>query len=613
MQRSHEIMLFVSAWLLYACNGLNAPEQKPAFETCCGGQGLCVPRDLTPDDARDRLAIDSCAENLLCAPSDWALNPDATPQICYTAGEREGRCLWSCLPEVAELAASLEEAGCGEGLLCVPCFDPLSGDDTEACRFGGDQPKAAANLFGHCCGGRGRCVEESLLAQSTDVADLARLDAGGCGDEQRCVPEDWLEAEGPHPTPCRTLGEREGRCLSSCLPEVAERAGQLRQESCAAGELCLPCFDPVSGEDTEACRVAGDRPASPADVFAECCGGQGRCVEEAILLLSTAPEDLARLDPHECDEQQRCAPTRWLETGAPKAETCRTLGEREGRCLPSCLPEVAEQAQQLRQESCAIGELCLPCFDPLSGNETGACRAGGDQPKDPADLFGRCCDGRGRCVEREVLAQSTAPDDLAWLDTEGCKEPEALCVPERWLDEPDAAPRSCRAAGDLEGRCLSDCLPNVAAQADRLQQRSCDGGELCVPCYDPLNGEDTQVCRVGDDAPAEAPRTYEGCCLNDGSALGTCVPIDLLSPEQIDSLPVDSCSQTDTKCVPNDLLKEPNQLTSCSSSLLSESGLCLPSCFLPPLARLVTPTGTCTRPERCVPCSQVAPPQAGCQ
>jgi hypothetical protein len=113
---------------------------------------------------------------------------------------------------------------------------------------------------------------------------------------------------------------------------------------------------------------------------------------------------------------------------------------------------------------------------------------------------------------------------------------------------------SCRAPGNIEGRCLSLCLPEVAEQADRLDQRGCDRNERCVPCYDPLTGADTEACRVGTDEPAEEPRAYQHCCGGSGVELGMCMPLELLSAEQIDELPVESCLQPGTRCVPSQLL-----------------------------------------------------------
>ena len=34
------------------------------------------------------------------------------------------------------------------------------------------------------------------------------------------------------------------------MPDVDKMKASLRRQTCAANELCAPCFNPVSGEDT---------------------------------------------------------------------------------------------------------------------------------------------------------------------------------------------------------------------------------------------------------------------------------------------------------------------------------------------------------------------------
>jgi hypothetical protein len=103
-----------------------------------------------------------------------------------------------------------------------------------------------------------------------------------------------------------------------------------------------------------------------------------------------------------------------------------------------------------------------------------ACERTSASQKAVADVDGvvTCCEGRGVC-----LAPSRLPPSLAsQLGDEGCSAP-ASCAPRALLDDLAGA-RHCLAAGEIEGRCLPDCLPHIADRADVLEQRNCQPHEL---------------------------------------------------------------------------------------------------------------------------------------
>jgi hypothetical protein len=228
-----------------------------------------------------------------------------------------------------------------------------------------------------------------------------------------------------------------------------------------------------------------------------------------------------------------------------------------------------------------------------------------------SDALPSCCEGAGVCVPAAL-----APAGMSQrLGADSCDE-GALCAPRAFLEDPGATPARCQAAGELEGRCLPSCLPAVAERGEQLTRRDCDRDQRCVPCFDPSTGEDTGACRTGDDQPSDPPRTFERCCGSMGAELGTCLPLELLNAEQADALPVDSCSGPETRCAPSELTRAPYQLSWCKvpllGSLVSE-GLCLPECFVPFPARLLTPRGTCGASSRCVPCASLDSSQPGCE
>lgn len=739
MRATHSALV-LSLVALSACRGLDAPgKSKDAFPACCGELGTCVPTSLASEELVSRLGQGECQEAMVCAPKAFVENPNATPDSCRSGDGREGRCLPSCLPEVASQADRLNRESCNDGLLCVPCYDPISGEDSQACRIGKDAPADAAATFEHCAGDSARCVPQDVLLEAVALNDAKRFGKDSCSADASalCVPVDWLGRDGPRADSCHTLGNLEGRCLPTLLPEVAEQSDRLQQESCRSAHLCVPCYDPQTGEDSRACRIGKDEPKEQPRTFATCAQGKGQCLPKRNLSRVLADADLKRLGQDSCatESEALCVPEKWTGPSGARVDHCRLAGELEGRCLPSFLPAVAGQAARLQQRGCETGDLCVPCFDPLTGESSGACLIGSDKPVDKARTFGECCGDLGRCLPKETLLQSLPEQFLEQLSEDSCaKNSDALCVPEKWLGEagpqvdscraagalegrclPSCLPqvtklrdrlaqetcgggqlcvpcfdpvtgadslacrigrdkpreparsfaqccggegrcvpeqsllqslsaeerarvgagscpadsqtlcmptdwlnsgapklKACRVAGDLEGRCMPGCLPEVAARADNLQQRSCDHDELCVPCYDPLTGEDSKACRLGQDRPAEPAQQFEQCCGGAGTRHGLCLPFELLTASQIDDLPVDSCSKPGTRCAPRELIDEPYKLATCSS-ISTTKGLCMPECFLPAGVRLLIPRGQCGAPHRCAPCSQLDPTLEGCK
>src|SRR4029079_1095045 len=82
-----------------------------------------------------------------------------------------------------------------------------------------------------------------------------------------CTPDPFIASAGQKPPPrCRSVAGAEGRCLSTCLPDVKDRIDLLPRDSCASTERCVPCFDPTSSEPnapTGACDIGCDDPNEP--------------------------------------------------------------------------------------------------------------------------------------------------------------------------------------------------------------------------------------------------------------------------------------------------------------------------------------------------------------
>lgn len=227
--------------------------------------------------------------------------------------------------------------------------------------------------------GAGRCVPIALIpADSVDL--LASCDA-----DNKCVPDFAVETNGLFTPPsCASVAGYEGRCLSTCVPAVAEQVDMLPQSSCAVGERCAPCYDPFDGTDTGACSFSCDPgPAGPPETFPLCCQdlGGGACVPVEIVGQDAA----SGLDANECNQLGAggsvCVPdviTQAHLAGMPfEADSCTTNvlvqvggGSAAGGCLPRCIPEVNGTAG-LTQETCPAEFYCVPCTK--NGTSTGAC------------------------------------------------------------------------------------------------------------------------------------------------------------------------------------------------------------------------------------------------
>jgi hypothetical protein len=122
------------------------PDPKPGYEpaskslpVCCDtGPAHCVPSS----DVLPRLAgqLRACSATAVCMPDPIIRGGGryVTPACTSSIGSSPGVCLSTCIPLVADnpQTALLGRDGCGEGELCIPCKNPLSGESTGACELG---------------------------------------------------------------------------------------------------------------------------------------------------------------------------------------------------------------------------------------------------------------------------------------------------------------------------------------------------------------------------------------------------------------------------------------------------------------------------------------------
>lgn len=346
---------------------------------------------------------------------------------------------------------------------------------------------------------------------SEDVPEVFAALVATCDGGGMCVPDPFIEKGGVHvPQDCTVeLDGSTGVCLSACVPQVAEFVGILEQDVCPPTEYCVPCVNPIDGTETGACALREN------SCDAEIGGGGGetgavcphegppvidpasfprcdQCGDAACVTKSLVPAELhARLA--ECDADSFCVPDELIATaGNFIPETCESVAGFEGRCLSDCLPEVQAQADRLPQSSCAASETCVPCYDPLTGMDTGACNLScdvGAAPGGPTQLPG-CCGGDGTCIPAEL-----AGDDADSLGQDSCPADSGLlCAPDDIIDGTFVA-ASCTTGGIIGGGEPGACLPDCLGAVDSIlvSQGSCDDGFKCAPCEGPLGG-DTGAC-----------------------------------------------------------------------------------------------------------------------
>jgi hypothetical protein len=214
-----------------------------------------------------------------------------------------------------------------------------------------------------------------------DVGDFASKLGTCAAPGTLCVPDKFIETMGNMiPTSCNSVAGAEGRCLSKCLPDVADKADQLPQDVCDSEERCVPCFDPVTQQPTGACDIACDPgPIDGAQPLPECCYGLGHCVPN-----SAVPGDkIDNLLPDECPQDSGamvCVPDIFINDPNYKPESCSTklisiiFGSefKKGVCLPECM-KGTEDSLFVHNDGCAPNFNCVPCISPLTKKPTGAC------------------------------------------------------------------------------------------------------------------------------------------------------------------------------------------------------------------------------------------------
>ncbi len=384
-----------------------------------------------------------------------------------------------------------------------------SSDDEEA--SGGADPSKLPTCKG-TKGTSGRCISTAL------DAELSAFEKGSCkGSDEVCAPEEIIRAGGnPKLDECKAVMGEEGRCFWPLAKDVVESYDLLKSstgDQCSGGKICVPCKDPRSGESTGVCKVtasgSGKKPCSSASAEKEeskgsspkagttSCPYTGTPLDTSSFPQDTCPTGLLcvgrdLVSPDQASQlpscsKGLCAPKKSVAAaGMFLPKTCRSVGSLEGRCLAAGLPAIAQQST-LPRADCDADEKCAPCFDPFTGQPTGACTSVPcDKPAEAAKTFAKCCGGKGSCVPNALVPASSREnfDDEA----AGCVRKAELCLPTELATGDLKTARACSFSGidvfgieiaaPFKGACIADCFDGFPEPP----QANCAGGTACVPC-----------------------------------------------------------------------------------------------------------------------------------
>jgi hypothetical protein len=131
-----------------------------------------------------------------------------------------------------------------------------------------------------------------------------------------------------------------------------------------------------------------------------------------------------------------------------------------------------------------MGRKCVPCNDPISGANTGACGTIGCDEPGPTNpfKFPPCCGGTGTCVPRSQIPDSQE-GSLGRRDCVVTTPDVYLCVPTDQL--PGHTPQPCHVSASVlppfswDNICVPDCIIGDSAQF--IPRDGCPVNWSCPP------------------------------------------------------------------------------------------------------------------------------------
>jgi hypothetical protein len=271
------------------------------------------------------------------------------------------------------------------------------------------------------------------------------------------------------------------------------RGGAGGSSSAGAGAAGRGDMVPVPNSSDYQCQPVPVDPGKSGGDGAACCAGLGTCTGDLEGAAAAGlPHDSCSAKPDLRCEPLPVAATEDDAGSASGRRSCRVVfpgapagsPDYEGRCEPSCFVQASPILSRLSQSSCAAGEICSPCYSPVTGESTGSCDRAGDAPKEEARSgFAECGDGLGYCVP--AFAAGNASAQLSQLT---CAAGE-LCAPKIKVSNPNACFERC-----LSSLGSGSCVPTFLSSglSAFLEQSSCSATEKCAPCI--VLGNRSGVC-----------------------------------------------------------------------------------------------------------------------
>jgi hypothetical protein len=328
---------------------------------------------------------------------------------------------------------------------------------------------------------------------------LAAVAPGACATEPGIVPiTGYSGGTGGTGAGGSGFGGTAGTGSGGTSNNDASSTGDTGPGGCPGPKALDPMALPACPDDVRCVDIPSS--SSPEGGTSEGGTSQRVCVNSRCVPVAAIPDPSTVSQLPNCPmADTKCVPDIFVEVNGRFAlKTCRSLMDAEGRCVPVSLPAVRAQVGRLPQGGCAADERCAPCYDPISGEKTGACEAGcGPETSEPAKVFAKCCTNRGTCVPLSIAGSiaNAAPGDTCPGADSG--DPEK-CVPTARAQNPDMKFPTCMAAvapfPPVPGGCVPDCIITDQFQKGFLSQGTCGTGELCAPCVSPLDQMRTGAC-----------------------------------------------------------------------------------------------------------------------
>lgn len=354
-------------------------------------------------------------------------------------------------------------------------------------------------------GVKGRCVPRVSLGAFKDTFEQASCDASAA-----CVPDEVVsKGASIKLKTCKAVLDGEGRCFWALAKDIIDNYDILKGATgaqCDADQVCAPCVNPLDRKSTHVCELGegggGGTPECPApppppvpppppppapggacpytgtpvdtSAFPELdCGSNMVCIGAALISNPDLVTQLKKCATGVCAPRKSVA-----AAGNYLPKTCTSIASAEGRCTNVGVPAVNAKKDSLPVADCDADERCVPCFDPTTGTETGACRTVScDKPTKPAAKLAACCGGKATCIPKASVPAAQAGK----LAKDSCTGTADLCVPNQYVQDPTFQPKACKSSllfiGGA-GACVSTCIPGTFL----LKQDGCAAGEACAPC-----------------------------------------------------------------------------------------------------------------------------------